>query len=242
MWGMADCRIDAVQHDSSGYECLLIGCKHTQPTHTHTSDLCVCSISDPLSTPPSQPTLSAFTLSFPRPAAATGADDDDAPHFEGADSDNTTLSLPPGSLELDDPGHPTDIISSSDNNVDVQAAVTRPQRKPYMNIVVSVCCVFGGGGAQRLKRGHRDMQLKRERDEALREHACVNVGTALYVVQQTQQQQHRRGLYGDHLLCEREVRGANTDAVLCVSVCVCLCLCTRRMASGCLPQRLRLSR
>lgn len=57
---------------------------------------------------------------------------DDAPHYEGADSD--TL-FPPGSLELDDPGHPTEL--SGQGGKDMQAAVTRPEAKPYMNIVVS---------------------------------------------------------------------------------------------------------
>jgi hypothetical protein len=62
--------------------------------------------------------------------AAAVARCDDAPHYEGADSD--TL-FPPGCLEMDDPGHPTDVHGGKD----VQAAVVRPEAKPYMNIKVS---------------------------------------------------------------------------------------------------------
>lgn len=53
---------------------------------------------------------------------------DDTPHYEGADSD--TL-FPVGSLEMDDPGHPTDVAGGAK---DVQAAVVRPEARPYMNI------------------------------------------------------------------------------------------------------------
>lgn len=53
---------------------------------------------------------------------------DESPHYEGADSD--TL-YPPGSLEMDDPGHPTDIAQP-----DLQGKVLRPEAKPYMNIQV----------------------------------------------------------------------------------------------------------
>jgi hypothetical protein len=64
---------------------------------------------------------------------------DDAPHYEGADSD--TL-FPPGSLEMDDPGHPTDV-----GGKDVQAAVVRPEAKPYMNIKVSQEWVLACGSS-----------------------------------------------------------------------------------------------
>jgi hypothetical protein len=53
---------------------------------------------------------------------------DDTPHYEGADSD--TL-FPAGGLELDDPGHPTDIAGPGK---DTQSAAMRPEAKPYMNI------------------------------------------------------------------------------------------------------------
>jgi hypothetical protein len=53
---------------------------------------------------------------------------DEAPHYEGADSD--TL-FPAGGLEMDDPGHPTDIAGAGK---DTQSAAVRPEAKPYMNI------------------------------------------------------------------------------------------------------------
>lgn len=67
-------------------------------------------------------------LVTPPPLLCVWRRPDDAPHYEGADSD--TL-FPAGSLEMDDPGHPTDVAGGAK---DVQAAVVRPEAKPYMNI------------------------------------------------------------------------------------------------------------
>lgn len=71
----------------------------------------------------------------PRPDAAPAAaegDNDARGVYEGA-IDSDEAMFPAGSLEMDDPGHPAEVNAGA--GLDQQAAVVRPEKKPFMNIV-----------------------------------------------------------------------------------------------------------